>query len=104
MLPGRESGIPSSFDLLVEREGVAPLIAAEANDMAMLRLIAKATKAVTLVPPIVVQDELDSGELRELFQVPGLWENFYAITTKRRFPNPYLARLVGGKGNRELVR
>ncbi|MBD5780987.1 LysR family transcriptional regulator [Pelagicoccus sp. NFK12] len=95
VLPSLESGIRSSFDLLMERAGMSPLIAAEANDMAMLRLMAKEAKAVSLVPPIVVQDELQSGELIEICKIPSVRERFYAITTKRRFPNPYLARLLG---------
>lgn len=99
VLPSVESGLRSSFDLLMEREGVSPLIAAEANDMAMLRLIARQTNAITLVPPIVVQDELESGELQEIYKIPSLRERFYAITTERRFPNPYLERLLEEKGD-----
>lgn len=99
VLPSTESGLRSSFDLLMEREGVSPLIAAEANDMAMLRLIAKQTNAITLVPPIVVQDELESGELVEIYKIPSLREHFYAITVERRFPNPYLERLLEEKGD-----
>ncbi len=99
VLPSSESGIRSSFDLLLEREGVAPLIAAEANDMAMLRLIAKETNAITLVPPIVVQDELESGELKEIYKIPSLRERFYAITIERRFPNPYLIQLLKGRSD-----
>lgn len=94
VLPSRESALRASFDIMMERAGVAPLIAAEANDMATLRLIAKEVNAITLVPPIVVLDELRSGELRELCQVPTLRETFYAITADRKFPNPYVARLL----------
>lgn len=94
VLPSRDSAIRSSFDIMMEQAGVAPLIAAEANDMAMLRLIAREVKAITLVPPIVVLDELRSGELKELCQVPTLRETFYAITADRRFPNPYVQRLL----------
>ena len=34
---------------------------AEVDDMAMLRLLAREREGVTLVPPIVVRDELESG-------------------------------------------
>ena len=93
-LPGMESNIRASFDLIMERAGIAPLIAAEADAMAMLRLIARETEAITLVPPVVVQDELKSGRLVELYQIPEIRENFYAITVSRRYPNPYLSRLL----------
>lgn len=96
VLPSRDSNLRSGFDIMMEQSGVSPLIAVEANDMAMLRLVAKETQAITLVPPIVVQDELNAGTLRELCRVPDLSEMFYAITAERRFPNPYVSRLLGG--------
>ena len=40
-----------------------PTIAAEVDDMAMLRVLALRSNAVTLVPKVVVQDELRTGVL-----------------------------------------
>jgi LysR family transcriptional activator of nhaA len=60
-------------------------------------LIAREIKAITLVPPVVVLDELRSGLLHELHQIPDLHETFYAITTSRRYPNPYLRELLQRK-------
>jgi LysR family transcriptional activator of nhaA len=94
VLPSLESNIRARFDLVMERAGIAPLIAAEADDMAMLRLIARETDVVALVPPVVVQDELKSGELVELYQIPDIHETFYAVTVTRRYPNPYLKKLL----------
>lgn len=94
VLPSLESNIRASFDLIMEQGGIAPLIAAEADAMAMLRLIARETEAVTLVPPVVVQDELKNGRLVELYKIPEIQENFYAITASRRYPNPYLEKLL----------
>lgn len=94
VLPNLESNIRSSFDLIMEQAGIAPLIAAEVDAMAMLRLIARETDAVTLAPLVVVQDELKNGRLVELYQFPEIRENFYAITPARRFPNPYLEELL----------
>ncbi len=96
VLPSLESNIRARFDLIMERAGIAPLIAAEADDMAMLRLIARETEAIALVPPVVVQDELESGSLVELYQIPDIHETFYAVTASRRYPNPYLSKLLKG--------
>ena len=60
----------------------------------MLRLLALASNGVTLVSPIVVRDELLAGALVEVCQVPMLNEHFYAVSQKRRFPNPLLADLL----------
>lgn len=96
ILPSLESNIRAGFDLLMERAGIHPLIAAEADDMAMLRLIARETEAIALVPPVVVQDELKSGLLKELHRIPDLKETFYAITASRRYPNPFLKKILKG--------
>jgi len=94
LLPGRESSIRQGFDLIMDRAGIRPVVVAEVDDMAMLRLLARESGGVTLVPPIVVQDELRSGLLEERAAVPGLAESFYAVTARRRFPNPLLAELL----------
>jgi LysR family transcriptional activator of nhaA len=49
---------------------------------------------MSLVPRVVVQDELRRGELIERFLVPGLNEDFYAITLSRRFPNRIVRELL----------
>lgn len=94
LLPSLDSEIRIAFDRVMERAGVRPIILAEVDDMAMLRLLARASSGVALVPPIVVRDELESGALRELCTIPEVAETFYAIVQKRRFPNRLLAELL----------
>ena len=95
-LPTPESSIRAGFDALTDRLGVRPRIAAEVDDMALLRVLARERVGLAVVPPIVVRDELAGGLLRELRQLPGLVESFYAITPRRRFPNPLLRELTTG--------
>jgi LysR family transcriptional regulator, transcriptional activator of nhaA len=94
VLPAEGSALRADFDRLVAREGLSPRIAAEADDMAMLRLLVREDAGLGLVPPIVVQDELSSGLLVEALPLPDLHEAFWAITLPRRFPNPALARVL----------
>jgi LysR family transcriptional activator of nhaA len=94
LLPALGSSIRAGFDLLMDQAGIRPIILAEVDDMAMLRLLARESPGVALVPPVVVRDELRQGILVERCQVPGLVEGFYAITRSRRFPNPLLAELL----------
>ncbi len=98
ILPSRESGVRSGFDALVMRLGITPTIAAEVDDMAMMRVLAREDIGLAVLPPIVVRDELRSGQLREIARLPGLTETFSAITLQRRFPNPLVARLLDAKG------
>jgi len=94
VLPAEGSAVRADFDRLMAREGLAPMIAAEADDMAMLRLLARENTGLALVPPIVVQDELEAGILVEALRLPDLHEAFWAITLPRRFPNPALASIL----------
>ena len=96
LLPAKGLDIRTGFDQLLDQAGIQPIILAEVDDMAMLRLLARSSDALTLVPPIVVKDELAAGTLVEVFTIPGLTEDFHAITQRRRFPNPLLGELLEG--------
>jgi LysR family transcriptional regulator, transcriptional activator of nhaA len=94
ILPGLESNSRAGFDRLLAAAGVRPRVIAEVDDMAMLRLLAREGEGLALVPPVVVRDEIDRGELVVTHVVPRLRESFYAITPSRRFPNPLVGELV----------
>lgn len=94
VLPSLASEIRVGFDRLLALAAIRPNVLAEVDDMAMLRLFAREGDALTLVPPIVVRDELASGVLVEHCAIPALTESFYAIVQTRRFPNPLVADLL----------
>lgn len=90
ILPTPETSLRAGFDALTDRLGIVPRIAAEADDMAMLRLLVRAGAGVAVIPPIVVRDELVAGTLVELHRLPDITELFCAVTIRRRFPNPLI--------------
>lgn len=94
LMPSMESSLRTAFDLLLEQAGVRPIIEAEVDDMAMLRLLARESGTLALVPPVVVRDELANGTLVERHRFPEIRETFYAITPTRRFPNALVKELV----------
>jgi LysR family transcriptional activator of nhaA len=96
ILPARGSALRAGFDALAARLDVSPAIAAEVDDMAMIRLLARADAGLAVIPPIVVRDELLSGKLLEASRLDGIGETFLAVTRERRFPNPLLAELLRG--------
>jgi LysR family transcriptional activator of nhaA len=98
VLPAPGGGLRTEFDAMLARANIRPRVLAEVDDMAMLRLIARESGAVALVPPIVVADELASGRLVELARLPELRERFHAITARRRFPNKLLASILAREG------
>jgi len=94
LLPGTDSEIRTAFDALCEQLDVRGRVLAEVDDMAMLRLLARDAHAVALLPSVVVRDELKSGVLQEYCVVPGLYENFYAVTVERQYQHPLLKPLL----------
>jgi LysR family transcriptional activator of nhaA len=94
LLPSVNSEIRTSFDLLCEQLGIRIQVLAEVDDMAMLRLLARDTDAIALLPSVVVRDELRDGQLQEYCAVPSLVESFYAITVRRHFQPPLLKALL----------
>ncbi|MEO7114294.1 MAG: LysR family transcriptional regulator [Caldimonas sp.] len=95
LLPSRDNDIRAGFDLMCEQLGLRCNIRAEVDDMAMLRLLARDSDGVALLPGVVVQDEIRSRRLAEYCVVPDLHENFYAITVQRRFEPRLLKELLG---------
>jgi LysR family transcriptional activator of nhaA len=94
LLPSVDSDIRVAFDRELARHGIEPIVLAEVDDMTMLRLLARESEGVTLVPPIVVKDELAAGILVQQCLIPNVNEHFYAITQRRRFPNPLLLEVL----------
>ncbi len=94
LLPGRDHEIRAGFDLMCERLGIRYRLRAEVDDMALLRLLARDSDSVALLPTVVVQDELRTGKLVDYGVVPDLHENFYAIRVQRHFEPPLLVALL----------
>lgn len=95
-LPGPRHALRGAFDALCMAAEVRPRIRAEVDDMAMLRLIARDSGWLTVLPEVVVQDELRTGHLVRLGQSSQLREHFYAITTAHRHRMERLERLLAG--------
>ena len=95
-LPGPRHALRVQFDALCARASVKPRLRAEVDDMAMLRLIARDSQWLTVLPEVVVQDELHNGSLVIIGQLPELQEQFYAITTPSLQRNPRLEVLLAG--------
>lgn len=89
-----QRSIRLAFEALIDRLGVTPRIAAEVDDMAMVRLLAREDRGLALAPSVVLADEIAAGLLAPTPFDLGITESFYAVTIPRRFPHPALARLL----------
>ena len=103
ILPTGDNSVRTAFDALASRLAVRPQIVAEVDDMAMMRLLAREDIGLALVAPVVVKDELANGRLVEALDHPQIRETFYAITLRRRFPNPLVQQLLGAGSAPETI-
>jgi LysR family transcriptional activator of nhaA len=92
--PVADSPVRSAFDSFCAQHQFKPRIVAEADDMAMLRLLARDTGALAVMPDVVVKDELQQGKLVNYLTLPNVYENFYAVSVKRQIQNPLISELI----------
>lgn len=81
-MPSTRHSVRAQFDALCFSAGVQPRVRAEIDDMTMLRLVARDSGWITVLPEVVVQDELHSGALVHVGESSHLSEHFYAITSQ----------------------
>lgn len=91
-----DRAIRTRFDNLTARLGVVPRIAADVDDMAMIRLLAREDAGVAVAPAVVLADEIASGLLATAPFALDIVEPFYAVTVPRTFPHPALERVLAG--------
>lgn len=94
VLPTRDIPIRSAFDSFCTQRHFTPDIVAEADDMAMLRLLARDSGALAVLPEVVVKDELAAEQLVVYLSLPNIFENFYAVTIKRQFRHSLVNELL----------
>ncbi|MBD3642364.1 MAG: LysR family transcriptional regulator [Marinobacter sp.] len=94
IVPGPDSHVRQAFDQICEYHGIYPNIIAEVDDMAMMRLLTRDTRNFAVLPPVVVRDELRAGLLRDYGALPGVYEEFYAISIRRQFQQSLVTELL----------
>lgn len=85
IVPGKNTDIRSAFESFCATHQYQPDIKAEVDDMAMLRLLARDSGYLSVLPPVVVKDEIQSKQLQDYESIPQAFESFYAITVPRKF-------------------
>jgi len=93
-LPGTQSHVRAEFDLLMANAGIEPRVHAEIDDMALLRLLALSGEGLALVSKIVIENELQSEQIKFMQQVPDLMEKYYVLTVRKRFQNVWISGIV----------
>jgi LysR family transcriptional regulator, transcriptional activator of nhaA len=84
VLPAPKTDIRASFDAICASFQYKAKVLAEADDMAMLRLLTRDSGVFAVLPPLVVKDEIRQGILEEYQVLRNSFENFYAISLPRK--------------------
>ncbi len=95
ILPLSNTPIRSAFDGFCAQYQFRPNVIGEADDMAMLRLLTRDTKAVAVMPSVVVKDEITNGKLTVYATLPNVFENFYVVTVQKHMTNHLVNDLIG---------
>jgi LysR family transcriptional activator of nhaA len=90
-----ENIIRTGFENLAAKLGIEPRVAANVDDMAMVRLLAREGVGLAIAPSVVVADEIRTGLLQTAPFDLDISEPFYAVTLPRKFSHPALAGLLG---------
>jgi LysR family transcriptional regulator, transcriptional activator of nhaA len=94
ILPLANTPIRAAFDGLCAKYQFQPNIIGEADDMAMLRLLTRDTKAVAVMPSVVVKDEIANNKLTVYATLPNIFENFYVVTVQKQMSNNLVNELI----------
>lgn len=89
-----DNPIRAGLGRLIAESDVTPTIAAEVDDMAMVRLLTRSGAGVALAPTVVLADEISAGVVAQAPHDLGITEEFYAVTSERLFPHPQIAGLL----------
>lgn len=103
VVPTKDHEIRRAFESLCSRLQYTADIKAEANDMAMLRLLARNSGALAVLPTVVVRDEVEQGKLKVWEELPNIFGDFYAITIRRVYEPAVLRAFLGGEDTEDVV-
>lgn len=94
ILPARNMGIRSVFESFCATQKYRADIKAEVDDMAMMRLLARDSGFLSVMPPVVVKDEIEAKKLQVYQELPQAYEHFYALQMPRKFIPEVLLHLL----------
>jgi len=88
LLQGRASAVRRSLETWFDSHDLHPLIRAEFDDSALLKVFGQAGEGL-FAAPFVMRDEICRlHEVEFVGEIPGVREQFYAISAERRLKHP----------------
>ncbi|MCH2076161.1 MAG: LysR substrate-binding domain-containing protein [Rhodobacteraceae bacterium] len=90
----KDPSLRAPLQAVFDRLEVQPHVAADVDDMVLIRLLAREGIGVAAAPAVVVADEVAAGRPATAPFELGVSEPSYAVTARRRFPHPALKTML----------
>lgn len=94
LLPTSASALRPRLDAWMRQQGLAPTLAAEFDDSALLKAFGSEGQGVFAAPSVLAHEVAQQYQVVELGRPDGMWEEFYAISVERRITHPAVAAIT----------
>jgi len=88
LLPSAQTALRPRIDAWLLQQGLAPTVAAEFDDSALLKAFGREGQGVFAAPAVLADEIVQQHQVQWLGTPEDLMEEFYAISVERRITNP----------------
>jgi LysR family transcriptional activator of nhaA len=93
-MPSNNTAIRRQIDLWMEKEDLHPVIVAEIEDSALMKVFGQAGRGVFPAPTVVGEEVSKRYGVRALGELDQVRERFYAVSPERKIKHPAVACIV----------
>ena len=94
LLPSSQTALRPRLDAWLRQHGLAPSVAAEFDDSALLKAFGREGRGVFAAPAVLADEIVHQYQVHWLGSPEDLVEEFYAISVERRITHPALAAIT----------
>lgn len=94
LMPANGTEMRRSVDTWFSRHHLEPNIAAEFDDMALMKVAGEHGVGVFPVPDVVAEEAMDHYHVKRMGRMEGVSERFYVVTAERKIEHPVVQKIV----------
>lgn len=94
LMPAAHTALRRSLEDWLDARGIRPEIVGEFEDSALLKAFGQAGKGLFAAPTVVAAEISRQFQVKAIGKLPGVREEFFAISVQKRLQNPALLELT----------
>jgi LysR family transcriptional regulator, transcriptional activator of nhaA len=94
LLPGADSALRPRLDAWLREQGIAPRVAAEFDDGALMKAFGREGRGAFPAPAVLAEEFARQYEVVKIGTAADLVEEFYGISAQRRITHPAVAAIT----------